>query len=324
MTDPQHPIPTRYDQVALTILAHGWAPVPLDPQTKKPNRREWPHRILLSQERLRCEVEKELRWRGDASRRHHACGIVVPDTTLLIDVDLLDPEANTTVRRISKETLVVADRARRMVRVGQAPKFLLCLGVKPGTVRSRKLGGVELFCGSGQVAAFGVHQTTGQPYRWGPRSPLNTRPNELSQVTVVQVEDFIAACLEAGVLGPQTKAAGHNGAPTSRGVVYPATTRLNELFIRYDGRIRPAVLALLKEVGTAGHGRHDTHVPICGFLVHRNWTNPEIIEFLVPAVNAAFAEGDWSHEIELAIAHARNRERARHAEGRMIAGRAAR
>jgi hypothetical protein len=322
-------IPVHYADTAPAALANGWAPVPLHAQTKVPNRKGWPQRILMSPERLRCEVMRELSWRGDADRRGCACGIVVPSDVLFVDVDIIDAETNAKVRAIIGATLKMTQPELRMARIGRSPKFLMGFGVTPGTVRSRKLGGVELFCGSGQIAAFGVHEKTGQPYAWGPRSPLNTRPEELAQVTAGQVEAFVAACVREGVLTPPDAlpgaakgvsgsggAHGPNGVQDSLRTPYAATLRLRALYARHDRRIKPAVTALIGEVGRTGHDRHDALVAVCGSLVHHRWLNDQINEFVVPLINTAFGDGDWSVEVDRAIAHARNRDTARRGEER--------
>jgi hypothetical protein len=313
--------PTCYADVALTLDGNGWAVVPLIPDTKVPNRREWQYRPFLSPEQRRQIVLEELSWRGGAERRDCACGIVVPMNVLCVDCDLLDEGANTKV----KDTLRNTFGAPRMGRIGNPPKWLAMYGVAGSGVLSRKLGGVELFCGSGQIAAFGVHAKTGWPYHWSPINPLNTRPEELPQVTAGQVETFVKALGATGVLqrpvhqanAPATHRGGSPAlAPTGR---YRATERLHALLDEHGGLVKPAVRQLIAETGQAGHDRHNTIVAVCGFLVHARWLNCQIDAFLTPLANASFGEGDWTIEVEGAVAHARNRERARLANPRALA-----
>jgi hypothetical protein len=98
----------------------------------------------------------------------------------------------------------------------------------------------------------------------------------------------------------------------SRGC-YPATTRLRALIDAHDGMIRPAVTALITEIGAAGAGRHDALVSVTGLLVHKRWVNQQITAFLTPLVNQHFHDGDWSVEVERAVAHARDRTAMRRA-----------
>jgi hypothetical protein len=312
---PAVTVPTHYDEVALTLVDNGWPPVPLHPQTKVPTRRGWPHRALMTPERLRPEVMRELSWRGGADRRHCACGIAVPAITLGIDCDLTETEANDKVRCILHETL----GAPTMARIGNLPKWMAVYGAAPG-IYSRKLGGVELFCGTGQIAAFGMHATTGRPYYWSKRSPLNTRPDELRRVTKRQVDAFVAALLAENVLQPRQRKVHGKGTPDvspqapHAGVVhgrYPATERLHALLGDCGGLVKPAVARLIADTGQAGHDRHNCIVAVCGYLVHVRWLNDQISEFLVPLANDHFSDGDWSFEVARATAHARNRTAAR-------------
>jgi hypothetical protein len=304
---------TRYATVALRLVDHGWTPVPLHPDTKIPSRRAWPLRTLLSRERLRQEVLRELSWGGGADRSGAACGIVLPSNVVAIDCDLTDATANATTRRILHETL----GAPRVARIGDPRKWLALYGAAQPVV-SRKFGGIELFCGSGQIAAYGVHQKTRQPYLWSEIHPLNTRPEQLPRVEAEQVDAFIAALIAANVLqraspSSSQRGNGHAGgrpafAPSGR---FVATERLHALTAECDGRVRPAIERLIREVGEAGCGRHDTIVAVAGVLVKCSWFNSQIRNFLVPLVNTSFRDGDWSREVELAVAHARNRTRLR-------------
>ena len=118
--------PTRYVEAALTVVEQGWASVPLHPATKIPSRRKWQLRVGLSSADLRREVERELRWRGDADRRASAVGIVVPPSVLAIDCDLLI--GGEAIWQAMLETFGAPD----MVRVGQPPKFMGFYGAEPG------------------------------------------------------------------------------------------------------------------------------------------------------------------------------------------------
>jgi hypothetical protein len=167
-------VPTRYEDVAPPLVDNGWATVPLHPDTKIPSRKHWPDRIAWPLEILRSEVARELSWRGDADRRASACGIVIPPIIVAIDSDLLDPHHSATLWRIMLERL----GQPAMVRVGASPKWMAFYRAQPG-ITSRRLPGLDVFSGSGQFAAFGIHHKTRLAYRWSERNPLNTRPEEL-------------------------------------------------------------------------------------------------------------------------------------------------
>lgn len=120
---------------------------------------------------------------GDAQRVgivHGACHGIVS-----VDIDILDVEARDDVLRIANDCLP----RYPLVRVGREPKLLL---MYRGVVKSVKPHPIEIFGTSGQIAAFGMHPTAGKPYTWiENRSPLNTRPNELSEVTQSQIDEFL-------------------------------------------------------------------------------------------------------------------------------------
>jgi hypothetical protein len=92
---------------------------------------------------------------------------------------------------------------------------------------------------------------------------------------------------------------------------YDATTRLHVLFERYNGLVVPATRELIRQVGAEGCGRHDAVVAVCGRLVFQTWSDERAIEFLVPLVNDAFGEGDWTDEVLDALRHARRRAQER-------------
>jgi hypothetical protein len=304
-------LPTRYEDVAPLLLANGWVPVPLDPGTKRPNRREWQHRAAMADADLCDLVRRELSWRGDADRRGDACGIVVPPSVVIVDIDITARSRNDIAWQVMCAELGLPP----MVRVGASPKSLSVYGVaRP--VASRRLGGIDIFCGSGQLAAFGVHAKTGRPYAWSDSNPLNTRPEQLSRVSADAVERFIARVVAADVLTPAHSIRASNtvfvnnasGIASAVRVPYAATVRLNALFDRYDGRVRLAVRALIEEIGAEWRERHNSVVAICGRLVLQRWTDAEIADFLVPLVNDAYHEGDWTREVEDAVRHARARQ----------------
>jgi len=127
----------------------------------------------------------------------------------------------------------------------------------------------------------------------------------------------LSACIEAQPLvqaaaplrGVRTRSA---GATTSIArMACPAMVRLHELFEKYDCRIKPAVRELIEEIGNQRRGRHDSVVSLVGYLVRKDWTEPDVLAFLVPLVNEHFGDGDWSKEILDAFRHAHGREQGR-------------
>jgi hypothetical protein len=239
----------------------------------------------------------------------------VPSTLFAVDCDRTDPhEAG-----IVWQAMVAAFGEADMVRVGRSPKFMSFYAAGTG-LRSRRLRGIDLFCGTGQIAAFGIHGTTGRPYAWSERNPLNTRSTDLlTQVSPAQIEQFIGRLVAAGILSEipggrrsgAATAATHGRASMARGEPYAATLRLHELFAQFEGRVKPAIRQLIAEVGAADCGRHDAVVALCGRLVLQRWTDKQALNFVVPLVNQCFGDGDWTDEVQAALRHARSREASR-------------
>ncbi len=145
-------VPTTYAATAARLAANGWPPIALYPDTKQPCVR-WKGRNAAPLDA--AALRREMR-----AFPHAVCGIAVPNTVLAVDVDVLDQAVVNQVLDAAKATL----GRFSMVRIGRAPKVMLFYGVAaPGTVRSRKLHPLELFCGSGQVTAFGIHEFTKRP-----------------------------------------------------------------------------------------------------------------------------------------------------------------
>jgi hypothetical protein len=88
--------------------------------------------------------------------------------------------------------------------------------------------------------------------------------------------------------------------------------RLKELCGECNGLVRPGVRRLIEEVGAAGAGRHAAIVSICGKLVFKQWSDEQVLAFVVPLVNQHFADpgDDWSKEVVDALRHARQRDTA--------------
>ena len=86
-------------------------------------------------------------------------------------------------------------------RIGRAPKWLRCYRAETPLPKletpERRLNGetvqVEIMGKGQQVACYGVHPVTMQPYTWLDREPLNTPLGELPVVSEHQIRAFLAA-----------------------------------------------------------------------------------------------------------------------------------
>jgi hypothetical protein len=175
--------PTEFGKVAPALHSKGWRPIPLDPATKKPAEGGWP--------RFNTEPWPEHELRLACIHHHHdACGLALPSDLLAVDCDVLEPGTAAQIAAAAQQHL----GATPLVRVGRSPKWLR-LYRAGGSVASRKTHPLELFCGSGQVAAFGWHQGAGRPYHWPEASPLDLSADDavIPRVTHREVDAFLAA-----------------------------------------------------------------------------------------------------------------------------------
>ncbi|MGH7055523.1 MAG: hypothetical protein ACREFK_02180 [Stellaceae bacterium] len=180
-------------------------------------------------------------------------------------------------------------------------------------------GAVELLGEGQQFVCDGWHPLSrrGAPVRWvwrGECPPWGVPVAALPVTSADEVVALMRRLADSGVLGAplvRPAAATPPRANFQRMVAYPATARLHVLFDHFNGLVKPAVRALIEEIGTEGSGRHDALVAICGRLVMQHWSDAAALDFLAPLVNAHFKEGDWTGEVEAAMRHARTRQTAR-------------
>jgi AAA domain-containing protein/primase-like protein/bifunctional DNA primase/polymerase-like protein len=169
----------------LTLLKNGYCRVPM--VGKAPSMTGWQNRCKVAAE---YEIRSWSRDYPDQINTGILGGLVVG-----VDIDVLIPEL--TERLIIKCTELLGHS--RLRRVGHAPKTLFCYRVEAPI---KKLSTPDLLIDDGskhrveilaegqQFVAFGIHPETGQPYRWGEQTPLNTPLAELPLVTLEALEQF--------------------------------------------------------------------------------------------------------------------------------------
>ena len=188
--DFQTPQPNKVDVIPLRLklLANGYHPVPVLGKVPAPMK-GW-------QNVCKTAAEYEIRrWSRDYSNCVNTGilgGLVVAP-----DIDVLVPEL---AERLAFKCAQILGHSP-LRRVGRAPKILFCYRVEAPI---RKLSTPTLILGDGsehkveilaegqQFVAFGVHPDTGQPYRWGEQSPLDTPFAELPLVTLEKIQHFVA------------------------------------------------------------------------------------------------------------------------------------
>lgn len=292
-------MPIFYKAVAPQLRENAWPTISLHPATKTPAIK-WSGRNTALPTPAR--IAWECRVFGEFS-----CGIAIPPNVLAIDSDITDWPLQ---REILAQAKIFLGKPA-MIRVGNPPKLMLFYGAARG-VRSAKIHPIELFCGTGQVAAFGIHPKTGTAYEWRGGSPLQLKPSELQPiVTMAALENFLRAA--APLLRPMREArelaTSGKITPILRGAqpTNPSTARLRELVTAHNGLILPGVMAWIAEVGARGTDRHNTVVALCGYLVHHGWSCEDVFR-LVPCINHAFGDGCWRDEVARAVVHAQSRK----------------
>jgi hypothetical protein len=174
-----------FAELAERLLDRGWSAVmPL--VGKRPVMRGWDR--WCEQPLDPIELKQMLRCAPMAN-----IGLPVPTSVVVIDVDVLDEAQAATLT----ELLFAIAGPTDLIRIGRPPKAqYFYRPVEIGTIRSRKLHPIEVFCGSGQVALFGRHPDTGQPYHWPQRSPIDIGPADLPPISSAALEMFLHHAVE--------------------------------------------------------------------------------------------------------------------------------
>jgi hypothetical protein len=114
-----------------------------------------------------------------------------------VDGDILDPVLAAQVDALAEQLLGPTP----LRRIGRAPKWLRCYRAEtpmpkletPDRLMSGETIQVEIMGKGQQVAAYGTHPITMQPYTWIDREPLNTPLIDLPVVNESQIRAFLGA-----------------------------------------------------------------------------------------------------------------------------------
>jgi hypothetical protein len=190
------PTPTALWDVGHQLAATGWRPIPLDAATKVPSEAGWQRRNAEPWDP--AELDFVLSYYAE-----NACGLAVTKNLFVVDIDYVDVE---TVERITHEMTDVLG-ITPLQRVGNPPKILHVFR-SDGTTYSGRAGRLDLFSGTGQFAAFGIHAKTGKPYDWiTGTSPLDLSADDarIPEVNQSQQVAFMAAL--APIIGESRRSA---------------------------------------------------------------------------------------------------------------------
>jgi hypothetical protein len=230
--------PVTFAETAPTLAALGWRPIPLVASTKVPAEPGWQARNLTPWPP--GELEQVVAYHGDC-----ACGLAIPGANMALDCDITDADRAGEVGALAAKHLGTTP----LVRIGQAPKWVrVYRAAEP--LGSTKPHPLEIYCGSGQIAAFGIHSKTGRPYAWPLESPLEVPANsaDLPLVTAQALRKFLSSC--DPVLADLRRARRHQG---GAGIGLDAGEHLRRLMDR-GLSFRRAAQRVLQ--GADGGGRH--------------------------------------------------------------------
>jgi hypothetical protein len=175
-----------FRDVAASLAANGYAPLPLLPRSKRPALEDWTSYAYHT---------------GD-ERRYANCGVgLLAGRLVPIDIDVRDAVLARTIEQLALETFGVAPR-----RVGNAPKVMLFYRtaqpfrkMRSVAVRMRadavgdKPHLVEVLGVGQQCAVYGIHPDTGKPFEWnGAGDPLEVALDQLEPVAEAELTNFLA------------------------------------------------------------------------------------------------------------------------------------
>jgi hypothetical protein len=242
-------------EVARQLSDHGWRPIPLDQHTKIPSEAGW--QLRNTQPWSSSDLDAVV-----MRYPEHAAGLCVSADLCAVDIDVTD--ATVAGKVVSLATAILGDTP--LVRVGNPPKALMVYR-STGNIRSTKRHPLEIFSGTGQFAAFGIHAKTGRPYDWvtgaSPMTLTSTSP-EIPVIDNSHVQRFLAEALPVLSTLPTPPTNPHAVA----GGTNPASANIREMMRR--GINFPECVRMSLTGVTAGN-RHDTLVGIVAMGFSHGW-----------------------------------------------------
>lgn len=163
-----------FADLAHALADKGYSPIPLD--GKKPKIPDWPQYVAPDTQRIDG-------WCRDFPAANVG---LVGGRIVAIDLDLTDPAESEAAQQLA--TSIFGPTPLR--RIGRAPKVVFLYRAQ-GEIPSRARKGIDILASGRQVAAFGIHPDTRQPYTWPQQSPLDISLEDLPAVTAAQVEEFL-------------------------------------------------------------------------------------------------------------------------------------
>jgi len=261
--------PTRLKQVARAMLDNGWSVIPIPFQSKAPKLPGWPE--FNKRQPVLDEVKAWVR-----SDARVGAGLPVSPEHVAVDLDITDTGA---LKPIVDEAVRIFGKPG-MVRIGQAPKLVM-LYRQDGSVKSTKAHPVEIFAGSGQIVAYGIHPGTKHPYTWRRAHPAVIAADDarMPVLDAERVNDFLTAVKPLlPVPEPRSPSAQGGVAVTSPGGVLSCKEISQAL--RCEAGLGGLDYAAAKALLDAEPGaRHATLLSVAGLLKGSGWTLEEVDAF---------------------------------------------
>jgi hypothetical protein len=174
----------------LSLKSAGFSPVPLT--GKIPALAEW-------QQKAGAAVEEISSW---SKRFPYARNTgVLTRHTPAIDLDITDPGAASALEELARKRY--AGSGTFIVRIGRAPKRAILLHtaepfrkilvdlISPNARKNQKPDRIEVLADGQQLASFGIHPETNEPFSWFGGRPGEIRAEELPQLTADSARRFV-------------------------------------------------------------------------------------------------------------------------------------
>jgi len=260
------------------LMLAGYSPVPVS--GKAPPLETWQTKHTTNDDELRL-------W--DRDLPHARSTGVLTRLTPALDIDILSEDAAEAVEALARERF--EERGYFLVRVGRAPKRAIIFRTtdpfKKITVNLVAANGgsdqqkLELLADGQQLVAFGIHASTGQPYRWHGGEPGKVAWQDLPDISEAEAQQLIedAAELLCRDYGYQRSKSRPKKARKGDGTV--ADENAGEDWAYLTKNIHE------------GHALHDSLRDLAGKLVKSGMNHGAAINYLRGLMTEAKPQAEW-------------------------------
>ena len=164
-----------FAKIAPRLFDCGYTPLPLD--GKRPIKTNWNKQGYYSDKYVEQLTHQY---------PHANVGILTGEL-ITIDIDIMDKKKSQEVAALTMKIMGPTD----FIRIGQAPKRALLYRTNSPS-KKRRIGDVEILGVGQQVAVFGKHPKTHQPYQWPLESILDCPIDQLPTISKHELDLFSA------------------------------------------------------------------------------------------------------------------------------------